>query len=82
MKLTVDMKSMAVGIILGIFIVLALAAGGGSEGAYECAFSPTVVSGRCLFAVLDTRTGRTQITLTQIDPFDTKGTKSVDVSGR
>ncbi|MHC4322948.1 MAG: hypothetical protein ACYSUX_01600 [Planctomycetota bacterium] len=82
MKLTVDMKSLAVGIIVGIFVVLTLAAGRGLEGTYECAFSPMVVNGRCLFAVLNTRTGSAQITLTQIDPFDTKSINYLDTSDR
>jgi hypothetical protein len=58
MKLVIDLKSLVVGLILGTIIVFAIAATG--MGDYQCALSSQ--GGSYLYAVLDVRTGKTQLT--------------------
>lgn len=60
MKLVIDLRSLIVGIILGIIIVLTFAATG--VGDYQCALSNQVGKGDYLYAVLNIRTGKTQLT--------------------
>ena len=59
MKLVIDLKSLIVGLILGITIVLTIAAT--ETGDYQCALS--YHGGNYLYyALLNTRTGKTQLT--------------------
>jgi len=60
MKLVIDLKSVIVGLILGIIIVFAIAATG--TGDYQCALSNQSGSDDYLYAVLNIRTGKTQLT--------------------
>jgi len=60
MKLVIDLKSVIVGLILGIIIVFAIAATG--TVGYQCTLSNQGGSDDYLYAVLNIRTGETQLT--------------------
>jgi hypothetical protein len=60
MKLVIDLKSVVVGIVLGIIVAFAIAATG--IGGYQCTLSNQGGSDDYLYAVLNVRTGETQLT--------------------
>lgn len=60
MKLQIDLKSLAIGILLGLILVLVLGTGRG--GNYQCTIANEVGTQNYMFAVLNTSTGNSRIT--------------------
>jgi len=65
-KLQIDLKSLIIGILLGLILVLVLGTGRG--GAYQCTIANEVGTQRHLFVVLNTQTGNTRISCLNTGP--------------
>jgi hypothetical protein len=60
MKMVIDLKSLILGLILGAVTIFAIASTGTSD--YQCTLSNQGGSDDYLYAVLNIRTGKTQLT--------------------
>jgi len=68
MKLQIDLKSLVIGILLGLILVLVLGAGTNRTGVYQCTIANEVGTQRHLFVVLNTQTGNTRISCLNTGP--------------
>ena len=59
MKGKIDLKSLVIGVLLGLILMLIL--GTGRAGNYQCTITNEVGTQRHIFAVLNTQTGNTRI---------------------
>jgi len=66
MKTQIDLKSLIVGILFGLILVLIL--GAGKSRTYQGTITNEVGTQRYLFAVLNTSTGNTRITYLNAGP--------------